>query len=396
MGNVYDLEEIDDNPKCSDVKGIIIYIDIFGSSISFIFLILSIVLIIRNSKKLSPVTVCIIFIFCSEIINTISKMLQLLKYGFDDTRMNNDTNEIETPRGIICQIQIVTSIFSDFCTLLGTLLLSARCVKEFKEGEGLLHNIITGIISLISIVLFSLILVLGLLFLDRELTKESISYKFDSRDRCTYWCWVAHTASIICYLLYFIILIFNIIYACRTKSDLNNIIKEKKKKFDDLMKDDNEKNDNQAYLISEHDKKIINHLTEIKSISLIYPIIVCIIWGLQFLYRFFDEIVMPSFDSDNNREKVINKEKEYFSEHPGLRLLSEITLVLHAIFSAFRGIFFGFCFLVFQRRAFCSFLGKWCKCFDKISKYIFGDNENRIINDQSVILSKSMGRETVS
>ena len=64
MGNVYDLEEIDDNPKCSDVKGIIIYIDILGSSISFIILILSIVLIIRNSKRLSPVTVCIIFIFC--------------------------------------------------------------------------------------------------------------------------------------------------------------------------------------------------------------------------------------------------------------------------------------------------------------------------------------------
>ena len=113
MGSIYDLENIQNNPRCVDVKGMIVIINLVGAPSSFLLLILCIIRMLLYKKK-SFVTYIIIFIFSSEIMNTISKMLQLVKYRFEDTRMNNEPNSKETPRGIICQIQIVISIFSDF------------------------------------------------------------------------------------------------------------------------------------------------------------------------------------------------------------------------------------------------------------------------------------------
>ena len=106
MGSVYDLDRIDKNPRCSDVKEAVIIINLAGASISFILLSLSIVRMKLKKGRLPFLTIIIIFIFSSEILNTISKMIQLLKYCFEDTRIKEDINEVETPRGMICQIQI--------------------------------------------------------------------------------------------------------------------------------------------------------------------------------------------------------------------------------------------------------------------------------------------------
>ena len=52
-------------------------------------------------------------------MTSISKLLQLIKYFFDDDRDCKDPSmSMDNARGIICQIQITTSMFSDFCSLL--------------------------------------------------------------------------------------------------------------------------------------------------------------------------------------------------------------------------------------------------------------------------------------
>ena len=130
--NIYDLKKIGNNPRCVDVKNYIIIINLACAPLSLILLIACILRMIINKKKLSFFTYIVILIFFSEIMNSLSKLLQLLKYSFIDTRDDKVTNEIETPRGKICQTQIVTSIFSEYCSLISTLLLSIRALKIFQ------------------------------------------------------------------------------------------------------------------------------------------------------------------------------------------------------------------------------------------------------------------------
>ena len=52
-----------------------------------------------------------------------------------DRRNVKDFSTGNTPRGIICQLQIVTAIYSDFCSLLGTLLLSLRCYDVINNKK---------------------------------------------------------------------------------------------------------------------------------------------------------------------------------------------------------------------------------------------------------------------
>ena len=128
MGNIIiDTENIENIYRCNKVKILIIFINLIGSTLSLILLLFGFFRMIFSKKKIAFLTSLIFLIFSSEIVNTISKLIQLLKYYFKDERLDKFFNNGNTPRGIICQIQIITSIYSDYCSLLGALLLSYRC-----------------------------------------------------------------------------------------------------------------------------------------------------------------------------------------------------------------------------------------------------------------------------
>ena len=264
-------------------------------------------------KKITFLSKLIILIFFSEIINSISKILQLLKYQFNDLRDDKNFSNPDTPRGIICQIQIVTSIFSDFCSLFTTLLLSLRCYdviknkKDFDKGKN-------GILSIIIIIILSIILSIGLLFLDRNNT--GVSFRFDVRDRCSYWCWLGYISSMICFGLYSILLILNIIFVCinvnKLRREYKEILKESEISsqksnmsipLNDIPKDNNNsKNNNQLisnkkYInLTKEEKKRIEQLKLIRTKCLVYPIVTIIIWSLINMYKIFDIIFVGVFD----------------------------------------------------------------------------------------------------
>ena len=133
MGSIIDTDNSDNIYKCNDVKSAVILINLIGAPLSFILLAASIIRMIITKKFLSFLTRIIILIFSSEILNSISKLLQLLKYNYEAEKTSNNNNNIETPRGIICVIQIILSIISDFGSLLGTLLISIRCYDVIKK-----------------------------------------------------------------------------------------------------------------------------------------------------------------------------------------------------------------------------------------------------------------------
>ena len=136
MGDIIDLVDIDDIYRCNKVKLPVIIISLVGTPISFGFLLFGIIRMTLSKKKISFLTRTIILIFSSEVVLTISKLIQLIKYFFKDLRSDKTITEIDTPRAIICQIQIVTGIFSDYCSLLSTLLLSLRCYDVIKHRNG--------------------------------------------------------------------------------------------------------------------------------------------------------------------------------------------------------------------------------------------------------------------
>ena len=171
MGALYDLENIESNPRCRDIKGAIIIINLIGAICSLFTLIIIQAIDLKKNKKKAFLSKIITFIFFSEIMNSISKLLQLVKYAFEDTRMNNDINEIETPRGIICQIQIVTSIIADVCTLLGTLLLSYRSYEVIRGERKIFDRKIEQCLSFVIIVLTSVIFSITFLFIDKIMTR---------------------------------------------------------------------------------------------------------------------------------------------------------------------------------------------------------------------------------
>ena len=411
MGSIIDTENVENIYRCNRVKYAIIFINLIGAPLSLIFLLIGIFRMIYKKKKLSYLTNLILLIFFSEIVNTISKMLQLLKYIFEDERGNKEESvSIDNARGIICQIQIVTAMFSDFCSLFTTLLLSLRCYDVIKHKKRFFDKGNNAILSIIIVILLSIILSIGFLFYDREFT--TVFYRYDVRDRCSYWCWLGHKPSIICFIFYWIILIFNIIFSCKTNSYLkkgynklieeNKIISEKNDNMNtplnEIVKDNNNsKNDSSDFIkqkknnnISTEEKKRIDELYLMRIKCLIYPSVTIIIWLFIATYRIVDDSLMYNFDEKyyETPGKGREEEQNYFNRHSFIQFLVQFFLVIHTILSSFRGIFYGISFIVFEENIFNNFFRK---ILNKIKK-----KDDSDIKDENNIVKNSNNTSSVS
>ena len=395
MGDLIDLENIENIPRCEHAKLGVIIVNYIGVPSSFIILVISIFRMCYKKKRIRFLTSIILFIFFFELMNTISKMLQLLKYKFEDTRPYLDENSVETPRGIICQIQIVISIFSDFGCLLGTLLLSYRCYDVIKHRKRNTDNKKVRFLSISIITLCSLILAIIFLLIDRAVTRGSQPYKFDLRDRCNYWCWLEHYSSIGCYSLYIALLIINIIYFCKIKSYLKqsyNNLKEKStvliEKFED-PKITNEINDEEVkekQYISKDDRIRLKELYIMRIKCIVYPTITIIIWSLSAFYRIIDDSVLVDVDSKGNSKQA---EIDKFAKNKGLQPFVEVNLIFHTILSAFRGTLYGFAFLIFEEKSFGDFFRK-CVCKCCYNKLDLIDLENEDEQDKESKINSSI------
>ena len=360
MGSVIDLEETETILRCNKVKIYIVFINLIGAPISSLFLFFGVLRMLISNKRISFLTTLIIIIFLSEILNTMSKMIQIFKYIFPDLRLDEEETNKDTPRGVICQIQIVTAIFSDYCTLLSTLLLSLRCfdvirnkIRFFDKGHNRQY-------SIIFVIFISLILSITFLFIDR-IHYNNIGYRFDKRDRCSYWCWLEHFTSLICFCVYIIILFFNILFACKTNRYLKRGYKKLLEENDICLETDNNLdkplNDNlKKYShLTKEEKKRIEELRIMRIKCLIYPFVTIGIWAFATTYRIFELIFFWEYDMDDHPDSKNNEETDYFNKHPVSQFFVQCFLVIHTFISATKGIFYGFSFIVFEEKKFCNF-----------------------------------------
>ena len=380
MGDIIDLEKIDEehNLRCQHAKLGVIIVNFIGVPSSLIILIFCIIRMFWTKKRFSFLTKVIILLFSFEITNCISKLLQLFKYSFEDSRTFPDPNIIETPRGIICQIQIVLSIISDYGCLLGTLLLSLRCYGVIKNKIRFLDFKKWQNLSLIAIIFISSAFALLFWGLDKDDTKYSIGFKYDRRDRCNYWCWLGHYYSRICYAIYLLLLIVNIIIFSLTTAYFRNSYKNLVEKCVVTRDEPNLSNnirDNIDYIeetkenryISPDDKKRLKELQIMHVKCFIYPIISIIIWFLSFIYRIIDDTVL--YNVDNGIDGHSN-DFDILSKNRNLQRFIEASLIFHTILSSFRGIFYGYAFAIFEDKAFSNNfketlykISKKCCCF---------------------------------
>ena len=396
MGNIIDTDRANFNPRCSYVKIVIVYINIIAPPISLIFLLFAILRMIRIKKTLSFITKIIILIFISEIFNIISKLFQLIKYIYTDQRMDKKDPNMETPRGHICQIQISVAIFSDFCSLLSTLLLSLRCNDIIKNKHKFFDQGNKMSCSLILVILISMMLSVGFLFLDRWISKGNISYRYDVRDRCSYWCWLDHYVSLICFGFYWIILFLNIFFSCKTNKDLKKGYKKlleeceqiretntplnNSKNMNDNSKNESLMSENKYDNLTKDERKRIEELRIIRQKCSIYPMVTIIIWVLIGIYRVIDDLVMLEYDNASNASEGRKKEQDDF-DNSWFKFLVQFFLVLHTLLSSLRGEIYGFSFIIFEEKAFFNIFKKCC--YKK--KFLTNDeSENNEENDKDI------------
>ena len=416
MGDIIDLERQDDIYRCKHVKLWIIWINLIGPPISLIFLLFGIIRMIFIKKRKTFLATLILLIFLSEIIQCISKLIQLLKYDFTNKRNDKTFDDPDTPRGIICQIQIVLAVFSDFCSLLSTLLLSLRCYDVIKNRRRFFDKGKNGILSIIIFLCLSLAFSISFLFIDRERTSGNLSYRYDIRDRCSYWCWLDHYTSLACLGCYYIILGFNIYFACKTNCYLkkgykklleeNQLLPGKVNKMDGALNEENSENsprEKRETFLNNEEKKRIEELRIMRVKCLIYPTVTIAYWLFAATYRIVDDTVMQNYDEGHDPYKKESEERELFEEHPFFQGIVEFFFVVYTFLSSIRGILYGLSFIVFEEKVFFNFFRKFMKKFFKDEDLETSEDEKELVgNTNSTSLAeveisniKENNRETI-
>ena len=361
MGAIIDLDSISNIYRCNSVKSTVIYATLIGVPLSLIFLIFLIIRIIYFKIEKTFLTYLILLIFSSEIIQCLSKILQLIKYSLDDLRYDKSFTDLDTGRGIICQIQITLALYSDFSSFLTILLLTLKCYEDLRNKEKFLEKKRNRIISVLFIICISIIISIEFLFFDRKYSYDNISYRFDVRDRCTYGCWLSHIQSIICSGLYWIFIIINTIFACKTNYYLKSILNSSKEEDNSDNSNEIEENNNSPNELDDEknsEKKRLAELNLLRIKCIIYPIILIIFWLLISIYRTFDDFIMIRFDRGNDPDKGENEEKEFFTNNTFLQILVQLFLVIYAVLSSLRGIIYGLSFIIFEEEILYDFFRK--------------------------------------
>ena len=388
MGDLIDTKKVDEIYRCVDVKEAIVYINLIGPPISLLLLLFAIIRMIYLKKRKGFLTKIILIIFISEMVQCISKMLQMVKYLFEDERDNKKIDDLDLDRGIICQIQIVLAISSDFCSLLSTLLLTLRVYDVIKNKKKFFDQDYVEIICISLDIGISIILGIIFLMIDRYIAEGNVSYRYDVRDRCTYWCWLEHISSLICFGFYVLILIFNIFYAFKTYCFLRKgyikLLEEadfpKNSKFvsplGDIKSQVSESEENNSRLIntSKEEIKKIQNLNLMRLKSLIYPLVTIIYWTLAAIYRIVDDSFMMQFDIGDDPDDLTIKEQQFFEEYPSFQTAVQLFLVAYTFLSSIRGILYGFSFIVFEEKIFFNFFRKIFSCCTKDDELLSEDD----------------------
>ena len=355
MSTQYD----DFNKKYGDIIFIGSYII---SGVSLLCLSLVLFKISKHKIKKSIMTTSLFIITISEIINCISKLLNILR------QLIKPKNEQDYSYWLIGQVQILFSLFSDSCTIISSFILTLKIYKTtLRHGLNFFNskNIFIKILlfSLLTPLFFSLTILFLNIYLYGGTAEESESeYKI--------WAWINCRLSLLVYSIVWIFIISIMILIGKTISYLNKRKKELLQEEEDDDDEDNvTKESSESSILSEKINETVNKLYY-------FPIVTCVIWILLSIDRIPDDIINLGM-----------KGKKYVYQGNWL-YVKYATIFLHNVIGSARGIIYCVTFFRVDSKLFneiknvlsCAWL---CKKKERYSTTINSDLPNEPVTFES-------------
>jgi hypothetical protein len=217
-----------------------------------------------------------------------------------------------------------------------------------------------------------------------------------------------------------IILLLNILYACKTncllRIEYKNLLEEneitpgqennmnvplneeQKANKGDILNSNSKIGGKKTTNLTKEGKKKLEKLDLMRKKCFIYPLVTIIIWSFTTIYRIPDDALMYEIDESINPYDGEDKEKEYFERHFIIHFLVQFFFVLYTLLSSIRGILYGISFIIFEENVFNNFFRKlWEKCFkDKELETNEEDEEilRKTNNSSSIGSSNELNRKT--
>lgn len=343
---------------CRDpYKKIVFVTCYFFAMISVFGLSLVLVEAFSKERKKSVIILCIVLITISEIINSLSKLLTIVR--------QNSSKENEA---IFSNIQIVFSIYSDFSSLIVSLILSLKLHDLTKTEQSLKRKFNKNIIRVVSVVIP---LLLGLTFCSID------CYVFikpsDFSSECKVWAWINRYLSLILYGIVWIIIICIIIISCQSISRVTLKVEMLTRSKNKKSTGESEGNSNDALIdtiISSNANKLI---LQIKY----FPIVTCVIWGILSVDRISDDLAL------------IYEFK--YSDYFVLEIIKQTTIFLHNLIASTRGLIYCVTFFRADKKLFIDILKRismLCCCEPDMSHIKSKKKKNVEVGKNSLIVPK--------
>lgn len=296
-------------------------INLVGSSISLLCLLLVLFILVCKKKIKFFVNELLLYITISEICNSISKFLDLCK-KIDVITSSSILKEI------IISIQVILSIFSDFCTLITSLLISLKFYDSLKNNSICFNKKCLRVLARITCIGGSLVLAGVFFSLDRFLFGQQDQENKWEKD---YWTWVAPKLSLIIYGIVLLIIIVIIVISCKTISYL----RKKRKEFSDADKESSiDEGSNHTSKVEDKEKRMFSETLITEQIEKVmgtfykYPFVSTTIWLILGVYRVTEDVYLI---------------KELTPSSNVMTILT-ILVIIHSLISSLRGVIYFFAY----------------------------------------------------
>ena len=334
---------------CNDTtyKYIVFIPSIFFSFISLIGLVLVLIEANKKTRKKSLITESLIAITIAEIINCISKLMYIPRATLRD--------KFEPQTGKFCYdiivgyIQMFFTVYSEFATLISSLLLSYKIYKSTRNENSFFKK--RSAFSIVRFISYVVPAVIGLVFVGVDYvwyTDENVNPIILENDECKIWIWMYRRLSLIyyCFVVVFIIVIS--IFSCKSISYLrkkqHEILQFEKENQEDFEETEGKEEDVTSKGESILSQKIT---TAIKKIQY-FPVVTCVVWLILSVDRIPDDVVL-----------ILN-EKNQFEWKGEWLYVKMATIILHNYTACVRGMIYFFTFFKTDSKLFTD-MKEWLK-----------------------------------
>ena len=342
-----------DKILCNDstYKYIVFIPSIFFSFISLIGLVLVLIEANKKTRKKSLITESLIAITIAEIINCISKLMYIPRATLRD--------KFQPQTGKYCYdiivgyIQMFFTVYSEFGTLISSLLLSYKIYTSTRNENSFFKK--RSAFSIVRFISYVVPAVIALVFVGVDYccyTNENANPIKLENDECKIWIWMYRKLSLVYYAFVVVFIVVISILSCKSISYLkqkqNEILQFEKENQEDFEETEGNEEDVTSKGESILSQKITTAIKKIQD----FPVVTCFVWLILSIDRIPDDVVLI-INNENNE----NNQFEWVGAWLYVKM---VTIVLHNYTACVRGMIYFFTFFKTDSKLFTD-MKEWLK-----------------------------------